>query len=262
MSARHILVVEDERIVAAGLKHELEDFGYEVSGVASTADDAVEQAVREKPDLVLMDIHLGGERDGVDAAREIRARCGIPVVYLSAFADPETVARTGATEAYGYLLKPYEERELQTTIEVALAKHQSERRLAETERWLAAVLAGVGDAVIATDPGHQIHFMNLAAEALTGWRKDEAVGRPLAEVCPLRDRIGLIPLDGLSDLAVSESRRVELHAPARLVDRTGREKPVEGNFSPIFDPRGEFLGMALTLRDISDRLRAGEDVPS
>jgi len=262
MSARQILVVDDERIVAAGIKHELEDFGYTVTGLASSADNAVEQAVRGKPDLVLMDIHLKGERDGIEAAREIRDRCGIPVVYLSAFADPETIARAGATEAYGYLLKPYEERELQTTIEIALAKHQSEHRLVETERWLAAILAGIDDAVIATDPENRIHFMNLAAEALTGWRKNEAVGRTLAEVCPLRGQIGSLALDEVADITVSESREVKLPSPARLVDRTGREKPVAGSLSPIFDLRGEFLGLALTLWDINDRPRARADTPA
>lgn len=254
MSARHILVVEDERLIAAGIKHELEDFGYEVCGVASSADDAVEQAVREKPDLVLMDIHLGGGRDGVEAAREIRARCGAPVVFLSAFADPETVARASETESYGYLLKPYEERELQTTIEMAIAKHQTEQRLAETERWLAAILGGVDDAVIATDHENRVHFINLAGEALTGWSKETAVGRPLAEVCVLHDETGPIPLHELADLTVTESHGTDLQARTRLVDRTGREKPVEGSLSPIFDPRGEFLGMALTLRDITRRL--------
>lgn len=134
MSTRQILVVEDERIVAAGIRNELEHFGYHVSGVASDAADAVEQAVRDQPDLVLMDIHLNGETDGVEAARQIRARCGTPVVYLSAFADNETVARAADTEAYGYLLKPYEERELYTTIETALAKHDAEKRLAKSER--------------------------------------------------------------------------------------------------------------------------------
>jgi PAS domain S-box-containing protein len=250
MSARHILVVDDERIVAAGIKNELENFGYEVSGVASSADTAVEHAVRDKPDLVLMDIHLKGERDGIDASREIRARCGTPVVYLSAFADAETIARAAETEAYGYLLKPYEERELQTTIEVALAKHAAAERLAETERWMAGVLGGIEDAVIAADSDNRIRFINLAGEALTGWRKADAVGSQLEAVCVLVEPRGRISLGELADQAVCENRIVDVPAGVQLVGRNGSETVVEGCLSPIFDPRGEFLGTALTLRDV------------
>src|SRR6516162_641497 len=152
MSTEQILVVEDERVVATAIKNELKQFGYDVRDTASSAAEAVDMAVRNRPNLVLMDIHLKGERDGIEAAREIRSRCGIPVVFLSAFADPETVARAGAAEAFGYLLKPYEERELQTTIEMALAKHRAEVQLEETKRWLSAILQGTDDAVIAIDP--------------------------------------------------------------------------------------------------------------
>ncbi len=254
MSASQILVVEDESIVATAIKNELENFGYDISGVVSSAMEAVEKAVRDKPDLVLMDIHLKGEIDGIDAGREIHTRCGIPVVYLSAFADPETVARARETGAFGYLLKPYDERELQTTIEMALAKHCAEQRLEETERWLAAVLEGIDDAVIATDPDSQIHYMNLAAEALTGWRKQNAVKAPFAAACNLIEERGRIVLEDLAERAVCESRLVELPAMSRLVARNGQEIPVEGHLAPIYDSRGEFLGMVLTLRNISARM--------
>src|SRR5450432_1072948 len=122
MSAIQILVVEDERLVAKALQNELEQFGYNVSGIASTVSEAVREVEEHRPDLVLMDIHLKGEGDGIEAGQRIQMRNGIPVIYLSAFADAETVARASETNAFGYLIKPYEERELQTTIEMALAK--------------------------------------------------------------------------------------------------------------------------------------------
>ena len=167
MSTAQILVVEDERLVATALQNELEHFGYEVTGIVSTAKDAVETAMTKRPDLVLMDIHLQGEGDGIDAARSIQSRCGIPVVYLSAFSDPDTIHRASQTQAFGYLLKPYEEQELQTTIEMAIAKHRAEQQLEETQRWLEAVHHGIGDAVIAIDREHRIRFMNVASEPLT-----------------------------------------------------------------------------------------------
>ncbi len=127
MSATQVLVVEDERLVATALRNELEHFGYTVSGVAGTGTEAIVKAVETRPDVVLMDIQLQGRIDGIEAGREIRDRCGIPVIYLSAFFDEQTVARASETGAFGYLLKPYEERELHTTIEMAIAKNRSER---------------------------------------------------------------------------------------------------------------------------------------
>src|SRR6185295_8492215 len=168
----------------------LEHFGYTVSGIAGSGSEAVVKAVETRPDIVLMDIHLQGRMDGIEAGREIRDRCGIPVVYLSAFSDAATVARASDTEAFGYLLKPYEERELQTTIEMTLAKHRAEQRLEESERWLAAIHNGIDDAVIATDPENCVHSMNVAGEALTGWSMETAIGAPVAVVCQLVDERG------------------------------------------------------------------------
>jgi two-component system, cell cycle sensor histidine kinase and response regulator CckA len=254
MSATQILVVEDERLVARALQTELEQFGYKVSGIASSATEAMEQAEGSRPDLVLMDIHLKGEADGIEAAQKIQSRCGIPVIYLSAFSDAQTVARASETNAFGYLIKPYEERELHTTIEMALAKHRAERRLEEAERWLAAIHNGINDAVIATDPDNNIHSLNFAAEALTGWPMEDAIGAPVTAVCNLLDAGGRIVHEDFVDRAVLESRTLELPDTTRLISREGGEAPVEGSLSPIYDSRGEFLGTVLVLRNIAARL--------
>ena len=134
------------------------------------------------PDLVLMDIHLRGGMDGVEAAEAIHNRFDVPVVYLTAYADPATVGRARVTEPYGYVLKPFEERELHVVIEMALYRHRMARKLKESERWLAATLRSIGDGVIAVDGDWRVRFMNPVAERLTGWRVDDAIGRELAEV--------------------------------------------------------------------------------
>jgi two-component system, cell cycle sensor histidine kinase and response regulator CckA len=249
-----VLVVEDERLVAKALQHELEQFGYSVSGIASTAQEAVDKALESRPDVVLMDIRLKGVEDGVDAARRIHARCQIPIIYLSAFSDADTVARAAQTEAFGYLLKPYEERELKTTIEMTLAKHHAEQKLEEAERWLAAIVGGINDAVIASDPDNQIHSLNLAAAALSGWAVEDALGAPLASVCQLVSERSRIVLEDFADRAVCESRSLEFPPQTRLIALDGREVPVEGSMSPIYDSRGMFLGMVVVLRSIAARL--------
>ncbi len=254
MSASQILVVEDERLVATALQNELAQFGYGVVGIASSANEAVEKAIERKPDLVLMDINLKGNADGIDAAQKIHDRCGIPVVYLSAFSDPTTVARASETGAFGYLLKPYEEQELRTTIEMAIAKHRAEHQLEETRRWLAAIHNGINDAVITVDPEMRIRFINTATETLTGWRKADAVGAPLTTVCHLVAANGPLALDDMARQVVWDVRTVELPATTWIISKDNRETPVEGALSAIHDSRREFLGMVLTLRNISARL--------
>lgn len=255
MSNTRILVAEDERIVGRALQKELEFFGYSVSGIAATAQEAVDRAVAEKPDLVLMDIHLQGRRDGIDAAREIYTRCSIPVVYLSAFADADTLARAKDTGAYGYLTKPYEEKELFTTIEITLAKHRAERRLEETERWLAALLAGINDAVIATDVELGVRYMNRAASHLTGLKKEEASGIAMTAVCRLLKGDRPIDLASLTELAIRKNARLEFPANSTLVAWDGEETPVEGGVSPIHDASGRNMGVLLSLRDVTARRR-------
>lgn len=124
-----ILVVEDEPIVALDLQQRLEKMGYRVPSVVATGEAAIEAATRQQPNLVLMDISLEGAMDGVEAAEHITATSRIPVVFLTAFSNDQTLERAKVTEPYGYLLKPFEERELQTTIEVALYKHKAEKAL-------------------------------------------------------------------------------------------------------------------------------------
>jgi CheY-like chemotaxis protein len=124
MTEAKILVVEDENIVALEIKKRLQKLGYIVPSVASTGEDAISKVEGILPDLVLMDIMLKGEIDGIDAAGEIRKRFNIPVVYLTAYSDEETLQRAKLTEPYGYILKPFEENDLRTTIEIALYRHQ------------------------------------------------------------------------------------------------------------------------------------------
>ncbi len=140
-----ILVVEDETIVALDLKNSLTILGYDVVATAATGEDAIARADETHPDLVLMDIILKGEMDGVEAANTIRARLDIPVIFLTACADDTTLQRAKVTEPFGYLLKPFEERELHGHIEIALYKHRMERQLKESEERYSLATQGSND---------------------------------------------------------------------------------------------------------------------
>ena len=131
MTQARILVVDDDSLVALNLQHQLEYLGYTVAAVASSGGEAIAEAEAGEPDLVLMDIKLGGRMDGVETADEIRSRLDIPVVYLTGYSDEHTLDRVKATEPFGYLLKPFEARDLRVAIEMALYKHAAEQRLRE-----------------------------------------------------------------------------------------------------------------------------------
>lgn len=258
MPPTQILVVEDDVIIAMELKDRLQNLGYGVSAVISRGKDAVEKAEMTCPDLVLMDIRLKGEMDGVEAAERIRARFDIPVIYLTAYADEDTLQRAKTTEPYGYILKPFEEREVHTAIEMALYKHKMEGELKRSERWLATTLRSIGDAVIATDENGSVTFMNLVAEALTGWKQKEALGESLKNIFHIVNKEQQT-VAGISMSKVLQKSLTVDQASYTLVSRSGREIPIEGSIASISDDRGQITGSVLVFRDIAERKRVEEE---
>ena len=253
MGFAQVLVVEDENIVARSIQAELRGMGYSVPALAATGEEAIRKAVENQPDVVLMDIVLKGPMDGIEAARVLRTRLDIPVVYLTAYGDEETLARAKATEPYGYLLKPFEEKELGTTIELTLYKHRIEKRLRETNQWLSATLRSIDNAVIATDGRNRLRLLNPVAEALTGWTCEEAVGKDLIEVCQIIGPDKRDVLLSLGTQALLEHRGLQFPDEARIRSRTGRAFPVEGCVAPLHDDEEQFTGLVVVFRDVTDR---------
>ncbi len=238
-----VLIVEDESITALHIKTILAREGYDVPAIISTGDEAIELAAELNLDLVLMDIRLRGTIDGIEAAETIRRVYDLPVIYLTAYADPETSRRARLTDPHGYLLKPFDERELLIAVDIALYRHQMERKLKESERWLAATLRNIGDSVIATDGDWRIRFMNPRAESLTGWDAEAAVGRELTEVL----RVSLTT--GPRPLSLSHSASGGGTAEGVLTSRDGREVFIEENSTTIRDEQGRVIGTVIAIRD-------------
>jgi two-component system, cell cycle sensor histidine kinase and response regulator CckA len=182
-----VLIVEDERIVAADLQDTLRDLGYDAFAIASSAEEAIACASQRCPDVVLMDIRIRGTRDGIETAEILRRQFGVPVVYLTAHADDATVERAKRTEPYGYLLKPIKSAELRSAIEVCIYKHEMEQRLRERERFLSTTLESVTDAVVSIDLAGRVTFMNAVAEALTGVQAEAAVGQQAHDILRLME---------------------------------------------------------------------------
>ncbi len=140
MSKINILVVEDESIVSKDIQHSLKKIGYNVVGAAATGDKAIELARSEKPDLVLMDIMLKGAMNGIEAAEVIKNEMSIPVIFLTAYADESTLGKAKISEPYGYILKPFKEIDLQTSIEMAIYKHKKEQDIIKERDFLYSLV--------------------------------------------------------------------------------------------------------------------------
>jgi len=158
MNAR-VLVAEDEVLVAKDIENHLTRLGYDVVAIARSGAEALQQASDTSPDLLLMDVKLRGDMDGIDAAEKIQAQFDVPVVYLTAFADENTLRRAKATGPFGYILKPFDVKDLRITIEMALYKHQMEKRLRESEERLRMLIENAEDVITLRDiEGHYLYF--------------------------------------------------------------------------------------------------------
>jgi PAS domain S-box-containing protein len=178
------------------------------------------------------------------------------VIYVTAYTDEETLQRAKVTEPYGYILKPFEARELHSAIEMALHKHAMEKKLQESQRWLAATLKGIGDAVMVTDETGKIKFMNPVAEALTGWSSCEAAGVEAEQVLHLVQGKPHRPIHSLVEQVLDQGMTVSLPDGTWLVDRNGKQVPIEDSAAPIRDEKGSITGVVLVFRDITERRRA------
>ncbi|MFH0726441.1 MAG: response regulator [Pseudomonadota bacterium] len=255
MKQARILIVEDETIVALDIKDRLTEMGYEVTGMAGRGEEALALAAATRPDLVLMDIRLKGGMDGIAAAAEIRQRWRIPVIFLTAFSEEHTLQRAKVSEPFGYIIKPFEDREIQSAIEMGLYKHQAEERLRESERRYATTLKSIGDGVIAIDSLGGVTFMNPVAETLTGWSLVEAHGRPLVDVFKIvNEETGQAVEDPVAKV-MRDGKTVGLANHTLLIGRDGSRIPIDDCASPILDELGRITGTVLVFQNISERRR-------
>ncbi len=255
MPNNKILIVEDEGIIAMDIRRQLEDFGYDVVATAFSGGQAITLAEEHNPNLVLMDIVLKGDMDGISAAHAISESLHIPVIFLTAYSDPATLRRAQATGAYGYLIKPFRPDELHASIEVALYKHQLEQKLKDSEQWFAKTLHCISDAVIATDGEGNIRFMNPVAETATGLRLEQAKGTGVEQLMTLLNENNRSIIENPVPQTLKSRQVTSMGGATLLVSQSGREFPVEDGAAPILDEDGSLLGAVMVFRDISERRR-------
>jgi two-component system cell cycle sensor histidine kinase/response regulator CckA len=251
---KQILIVEDEGIIAADIQSRLERLGYKGPVIARSGEEALRFARSTPFDLVLMDIRLKGDMDGIDTAQMMKSELEAPVVYITAHADEETIDRATRTEPFGYILKPIRDSELRSTVQISIYKNEIERRLRDSEAWLSTTLRSIGEGVIATNKQGEVVFMNPVAEQLTGRSAAQAQGRLLMEVLALHDEFtGHLADNPAADLLAGRppDAAARENRAYTLVSRTGVSATVE---LACFENRSdELLGAVLVVRDIGDR---------
>ncbi len=288
MPNENILIAEDDGIIAARLQSILVKLGYAVPAMVASGEDAIQQAADVLPELVLMDVELAGEMDGIEAGGQIRAQLGIPVVYLTAYLDDTLLQRAKMTEPYGYLVKPVQDRELRATIEVAIYKCRLDRQLRESEERYRAVaaelrrahdeldlrvqertaelsaanevlgrqaylLSNVNDAIIATNEQGVVTSWNPAAEELLGWSAAEAIGQPLARLSH-PELVNADPAEASSALAATGRWRGEV----RNYNKSNAPSICEVTTMTLKDAEGGVTGYVSVIRDITRRKQAEE----
>jgi two-component system, cell cycle sensor histidine kinase and response regulator CckA len=248
-----ILIVEDEGLIARDIASRLERSGYAVVGIAEAGDEALRKVEEFAPDLILMDIRINGDMDGVETATRIQEQFDLPIIYITAHSDRETLDRAKITAPFGFLTKPLHQTNLKDSIEIALYKHQLEREGRRQRASLTAVLRNIGEAVIVTDGDQKVQFMNLMAEQLTGWRIAEAKGRSLLGVLEIfDDRLGHLRAEVLSGLMLEDDQPAPLPHGITAMHRGGHVFLIEGEIAPARDVN-EMFGAVLTFRDATTR---------
>lgn len=271
-----ILVVEDEGIVAKDIQNTLKGLGYGVSALASSGEEAIDKAAETHPDLVLMDIALKGEMDGVEAAEQIRARFDIPVVYLTAYSDKKTLQRAKIAEPYGYILKPFPERELHSNIEMALYKHKAEQQiraslqekevllkelrsehkqtvqaLRDSENRYRGIFEGVQDAIFVESLTGQILDVNARACEMFGWSREEFLTKTVSDLVA-EGHVALVP----SELVGHEMP----DWPVETVNLRANGEPFPAEITGRLQTIGEETVLLVVVRDITERKRSEEEI--
>lgn len=247
MPKARILIVEDENLVARDLHNMIRALGYSVTDVVQTAEAVLKSINRVKPDLALMDIVLKGKTDGITVASTLWEEHGIPVVYITSFADDLTFERAKLTEPFGYLIKPFEERELELTIETALYKARMQLLLKEKEQWLSTILKSIGDGIIVLNTQGRVAFINPIAQKITGWSEEDSLGQPFSSIFRLKE----------SSISLNKTFYSQ---EAALVSRTGQEIPIEQTLAELPEERGQKTGQVIVFRDITTRKKAEKEL--
>jgi two-component system cell cycle sensor histidine kinase/response regulator CckA len=245
-----ILIVEDERIVAEHIRQILVQLSYKIAGIASSGREAYQMASETGPDLVLMDIVLKGKMDGIETADRILNELNIPVIYLSAYTDERTIQRAKITEPYGYIVKPFDESSLKTSIEIAVHRHTMQKKPADPEAPEVRILRSFSEMIVFHDLNYRVIWANEAAEKAFGFDPGNLVGKRCRDLwkrqkvscqsCPVGP---VVSARGIVDTEV--------------ISTDGRVWSVRGY--PVYDANERMIGIVEVSREITSEKQIQEE---
>ncbi len=246
-----ILVVEDESIVAKDIQQTLIRLGYDVPATASSAPNAYARLEELKPDLVFLDIKLKGDQDGIHIAEHIKKTYDIPVIFLTSFVDKNTLDRAKITEPYGYIVKPFNESDLQTTVEMALYKFKKDKEVRHNEQRFANALVNVDEAILITDTECRVTFLNPSAETLTGYGTESANGINLFKLIKVQnEEYEIVNGDSLNRY-MKQGEILQLTDCSVTIVRDYSVKKSNFTCAPIRDEKNQMIGYAVVVSEKS-----------
>ncbi len=253
MNAPKILVIEDKEIIAVDIINSLTKLGYEVHKITNSGEKAIQKLAEIKPKLVLIDICLAGEFDGVQVVDIIQNNLNIPVLYLTDSLDFQISNNNKLQEHFSYVAKPFAEKDLYNAVAMALYKDKIKKQLQSENQRLLAVINSMGCAVVMTDINACIQMMNPVAEILTGWQQKAAFGKDLGDVLNLVDKDTGEEIVHIATQAMKAGVVLQLPENCILITRDGRKIPIGDTVSPIRDHMGVITGAVIVFQDITER---------
>ncbi len=236
--AKKILIVEDDATTLTVISKFITDFGYEISGKAVNGSNAVKSAIETNPDLILMDIQLDGDLDGIDASLKIKEKSDCPIIFITSSTDSDTVERVAKINSYGYIIKPIDKNELKVSIQMAFLRYKMDKKIDENQQKFSTILNCMEDSVFVTDYNGYLTYANSNAKIILGKNDSEILNRLLLDVITIEK--------GLYD---------QIENCSYFVSSSGEKIPVDYTASPVKDANNNLFGTVLVMRDISERIK-------
>jgi len=244
---KKVLLVEDDRITSRLMQKYISDLGYGLTSAVSSGEDALREIDLNEPDLVLMDINLEGKLDGIESAKTITSRHSVPFVYITSSSDFSTMERAKERNAYGYIIKPFDKKDLRATMEMALLRHEMERKIRENEYRMSTILNSIADSVVVVNEGGIIEYMNPSAESLLDVKKDKILGQNINEAV----KIGSYPKDDGRMFFPMSMNYIEFN---NYLSTEKKTIPVDFTSTPMRQENGRSRGAVVVVRDITQQV--------
>jgi len=249
-----ILIVEDAKLIALHLQKILDNAGYNIVGVASNRSEALSVVKKNSPDLILMDIMLSDADDGIETMAEIQKEKEIPVIYLTALTDRNTVERAKETKPYGYIMKPFQAEQVVTLVEMALHKYSAENKLKESEKKFKAAVSSISDSLIFLNEEFKINYINKTAERILETTSEESKGKNFYDVVDLKHFETGEDVSNIWE-GGPNSKDIPIR-PMYMVQKSNERIPIgDGMISKVFDHKDKLKGVVITFRDITNKLK-------